>query len=215
MNCHLFKMLIQRYHDGELDRGDMAEYEEHRRNCHQCERLDMTFSGIFTVLEDMEVIEPPSDFNMKVMARVDVSRYKVRAARKVFLSVRGFWRGLPVPVQATGIISSVFALFIAIYTPFLLMMVSSGEKLLGMTESALYVIRRFFDDPQRILNYISSVEKYRVGGKLLVKTLQRQVADVPLTYFAVTAIAATVILYIIFRTAHGFWKKGETHVSIF
>ncbi|MCK4537191.1 MAG: hypothetical protein KAV42_00200 [Candidatus Krumholzibacteria bacterium] len=215
MDCHLFKMLIQRYHDGELDRAGMAEYEEHRRNCQLCERLDTAFDGIFSALGDMEVMEPSSDFNMKVMARVDVSRYKVRAARKVWLSARGFWRGLPVPLQATGIISSVFVLFIAIYTPFLLMMVSAGKKLLGMTESGLYVIRRLFDDPQRILNYISSVEKYRVAGKILVKTMQRQVAGIPLTHFAMMAIAAMVILYVVFRTAQGSWKKGETHVSIF
>ncbi|MBU8920386.1 MAG: zf-HC2 domain-containing protein [Bacteroidales bacterium] len=215
MDCHLFKMLIQRYHDGELDRAGMAEYEEHRRSCHQCESLDTAFAGIFSVLEDMEVMEPDSDFNMRVMARVDVSRYKVRAARKVFLSVRSFWRGLPVPLQATGIISSIFVLFTAIYTPFLLMMMSAGKKLLGMTESGLYMIGRFFDDPQRILNYISSMEKYRVAGKILVKTIQRQVDGIPLTYFAMMAISAIVILYVVFRTAQGFWKKGETHVSIF
>lgn len=215
MNCDLFKMLIQRYHDGDLDLAGMAEYENHMRSCDGCRRLDSQFTGIFEALEGLELLQPSPDFNKNVMAGVDISRYKVRVSRKVWLSVRSFWRGLPAPVRATGIIASVFALFISVYTPFLLMMISAGKKLVAMTGSGLYIIRRIIDEPALMINYLNSFEKYRVAGKVLFKTIDRQIEGIPLTYYGLTAVAAAIVLFLVIRMTRTGWKKGEPHVSIF
>ncbi|HSG29140.1 MAG TPA: hypothetical protein VLA34_11720, partial [Candidatus Krumholzibacterium sp.] len=71
------------------------------------------------------------------------------------------------------------------------------------------------DDPDILMNYLISMEKYRVAGRILVKTLQRQAGDIPLAAFILTAAASAVILYAVFRGTLGLWKKGETHVGIF
>ncbi|HSG29840.1 MAG TPA: zf-HC2 domain-containing protein, partial [Candidatus Krumholzibacterium sp.] len=135
MNCRLFKMLIQSYHDGELELGEMAEYENHRDRCAACAQADAEFASVFTALSGIGHLEPSPGFNASVMAHVDVARYRVSAWKKIWLSVRGFWRGLPSPIQATTVVASVFALFVGIYTPFLMMMMAAARTLAGYAMS--------------------------------------------------------------------------------
>ena len=214
MDCGLFRMLIQRYYDGELGLGEMAEYENHRQSCARCARLDAEFAGVFSALGGIAHFEPSEDFDAKVMARVDVSRYRVSAARKGWLALRGFWRGLPAPVRATGIVASVFAVFVGVYTPFLMMMLSALRSLAGYGMSGLYLLRRIVDDPDMLMNFLIRMEKYRVAARILLKTVQRQAEGIPLAAFVLTAVSAALIVYVLLRSTRGLWKKGETHVGI-
>lgn len=214
MDCRSFRMLIQKYHDGDLSLAEMAEYENHRAGCAECARLDGQFAGVFSALGSIGHFEPSPEFNARVMAHVDVARYRVSAFTKVMRAVRGFWRGLPAPVRATGLTASVFALFVSVYTPFLMMMLSALRRTAEYAMSSLYIIRRLFDDPDMLMSFLISLEKYRVAARILLKTVQRQAEGVPMSAFVLTAGSVVLIMYFVIKGTRGLWKKGETHVGV-
>ncbi len=215
MKCHIFRMLVQRYHDGALDPAAMAEYENHLHGCDACRRLDSQFAGVFRALEKMELFKPSADFDRNVMANVNVARYRRTALRNAAISLRNFWEGFPAPLRISGIAAAVFALFTAIYTPFLYVMASAGRKLAELAGSGLYIARKMIDDPSLLVNYTNSIEKYRVAGRILLKTMQRQIAGMPLVYIGLTMIAVAGIMYLVIRMTRGAWRKGDTHAGIY
>lgn len=215
MKCHIFRMLVQKYHDGALDPAATAEYENHLRGCGACRRIDSQFAGVFGALEKMELYEPSADFNGNVMARVNVARYRVTPLKKALNLLGDFWEGLPSPVRVTGISAAVFALFTAIYTPFLYVMASAGKRLAELAGAGLYFARKTIDDPSLLVDYTGTVERYRVAGRVLFKTMQRQIAGMPLGHIGLTIIAMAVITYVAIRITRGAWKKGDTHAGVF
>lgn len=214
MKCHIFKMLIQRYYDGELSPAEMAEYDNHIIKCEGCGELDRQYVAVFTALEGIEFLEPSPGFDRNVMAQVDISRYRVGVVRKAASALRSAWRGLPSPVRATGYIAAAFALFVAVYSPILSMIASGIRNLIGMVGSGIFLIQTFIKDPSLILNYMSFLEKYHVAWKILVKTVQRHVAGASMLYLILTVIIAGAMLYFVIRKARIAWRKGETHVGI-
>lgn len=214
MECHLFKMLVQKYHDGELDLAGMAEYENHFMECGECRRLDAQFAGVFSALDGIKLLEPSPGFDMNVMAHVDVARFRVSIARKAWISLRGLWQGLPKPLRVTGIAAPVFALFVAVYSPILLTMVLIAKKGVGVAGYGLYMIRKVVEDPSIIIHYLNLFEKYRVAGKILIKTAHRQAGGIPVTYSGLGIVIAVVMLVVIIRMTRIAWSKGETHVGI-
>lgn len=215
MKCHLFRMLVQNYHDGALDPAQSAEYENHLRGCDACRSIDSRFAGVFGALEKMELFEPSEDFNSNVMAQVNVARYRITPAKKAVILLKHFWEELPSPIRVTGISAAVFALFTVIYTPFLYMMVSTGRRLAELAGAGLYFARKTIDDPSLLVDCASTVERYRVAGRILFKTIQRQIAGMPLAHIGLTIIAMAVIMYFAVRMTRGAWKKGDTHAGIF
>ena len=113
MKCHLFRMIAQKYYDGELDPAGRAEYENHARECARCGEFDREYSFLFAALDDIETYEPSPEFNLRVMANVDVARYRVGAARKAWISIRSGWNRLPSAVRVTAAIAAVFGLFVS------------------------------------------------------------------------------------------------------
>ena len=214
MKCHLFKMLIQKYYDGELDPAGSAEYENHVRECEACGKLDRQYSRVLTVLDGMELFEPSPLFDRNVMVHVDVSRYKVSAARKTWISIRSGWNNLPTPVRVTGATAAVFGLFVAVYSPILTSLVFAMRKVIGIGASGLYLLRRAIEDPAIITHYLNSLQEYRVAGRLLVRTLQRQAEGISAAYLGLGIIATVLSLYLIIRMTRMAWRKGETHVGI-
>ncbi|MBN2071462.1 MAG: zf-HC2 domain-containing protein [Candidatus Krumholzibacteriota bacterium] len=215
MNCHLFKMLVQKYYDGELDLAGMAEYENHTSECRACHAIDREYSKVFNALGAMEIFEPSPEFNMKIMAHVNVARYRVSPLKKAWISVRGRWDLLPAPLRAGVMTSAVFGLFVAVYTPILTSFVVLTQRMLGIGASGIYMLRRTIEDPAILMQFINSLEKYRVAGRLLIKTFQRQAGDISAVYLSIGIIASILSLYLIIRMTRIAWRKGETHVGIF
>lgn len=215
MRCDLFKMLIQRYHDSELGPGEMAEYENHLSHCSECRRLHEQYAGVFSILEDMDLFEPSAAFDEKVMARVNVARYRTGPLRRFARLVRSGWNEIPAPLRVTSVIAGVFALFLSVYTPMLFMLISVGRRLVALAGTGIFVVREAIEDPAIITGFLERATNYRVAGKIVYDTIYRQISVIPFTHLVISGIAIAIVLAVFIRVTRTAWRKGETHVGIF
>jgi predicted anti-sigma-YlaC factor YlaD len=215
MECHIFKMLIQRYHDGELDAVERAAYENHRGMCKSCRQQDAELARIFGALGNIELFEPSNAFGAKVIAQIDIARYRVSPARKAVRAFGQVWYRLPAQVRVGGALAVVFALFITAYRPFLDFFVSLGGRAITYLGTGLLVIQKVVTDTETVSKYLSSSTNYKVAGEILLKTFQRVIVGIPLYQILIVATLLIVVLAITFRAARIAWRKGETHVGIF
>jgi anti-sigma factor RsiW len=186
VDCHLFKMLIQRYYDGELDPVAVSDYERHRSGCGDCRALDAEFAALFGALEIIPRLEPSEGFNARVMSRVDVSRYRVSAARRFAALFGGAWNQMPASVRV-------------------------GTALVG---SFLLLTRELPNMWNDLLDILGAVESYKVAGETLLNALQRSISALPVIYVLIP-LAAFVLLLLLVRITRAIAKKGETHAGIF
>jgi anti-sigma factor RsiW len=70
MNCETSKEYIMKYFDGELSDIEEAQFRQHLNVCPDCGNEFHCMKAIFTALEAKVEIEPPKDFEAKVMDRV-------------------------------------------------------------------------------------------------------------------------------------------------
>ncbi len=215
MRCDLFKMLIQRYHDSELGPGEMAEYENHMSGCEKCRRLHEQYAGVFSVLEDIELFEPSAAFDEKVMAHVNVARYRTGLMRRFARLVRTGWNQIPAPLRVTSVIAAVFAIFLSVYTPMLFMIISIGRRLVALAGTGVFLVREAIEDPSIISGFLERVTNYRVAGKIVYDTIYRQISVIPFSHLVISGIAVAVVLAVFIRMTRTAWRKGETHVGIF
>jgi hypothetical protein len=214
MNCRHFKMLIQKYHDGELGAAEGAEYENHLTSCSSCMELDMQFAAIFGALDDIPLAEPSPGFDSGVMARVDVARYRKNAASRAGAAVRGGWDRVPFPARVAAGIAAVFGLFVTVYTPMIGVIYAAAGKAAAMVGSGLYLARRVIEDPSAIGNYLETTTNYRLAGRILLETFEKQVSDIQLSHLAIAGLSAVVLVVLVVRATRVVWSKGETNVSI-
>lgn len=215
MDCHLFHMLIQRYYDGELDAVERSAYENHRRSCDACRLLDGRYAAVFGALDGIERIEPSAGFNAAVMSRVDVSRYRVGAVRKATGAVGRGWYRIPFPVRVGVAVSAIFALFVTAYGPFMEFFATLGGRFVSLVGDSLIAVGELAVRSETLLKSLSSATNYRLAGEVLMKTLQRWVAGLPLSHILIAAIVVIGALILTVRAARTVWSKGETHVSLF
>jgi hypothetical protein len=214
MNCRHFEMLIQKYHDGELDAGARVEYEGHIASCPSCRELDAQYVAIFAALDGIPLAEPSSGFDAGVMARVDVARYRRSAARRAGAAVRNGWDRIPFPARAAAGIAAVFGLFLAVYTPMIGMIAAAVNRAVTYAGSGLYIAKRVLEDPSLIGKYLATSTNYRLAGRILLETFERQVSGIQLSHLVMAGLSAVVIIVLVVRATHAAWRKGETHVSI-
>lgn len=215
MKCHLFTILLQRYHDGDLDPGERAEYERHRMECVACRTLDRQFSEVFEALDGIPLFEPTADFNAKVMAQVDVSRYRRRRVRKVYRVLENAWWWVPKPVRIALPACVVFGLFASIYTPVLEFLVFIGQRVLAFAGSSLLVIKELAGRSDVVFEFLSSAANYKVAGEVLARTMHRIFSEIPIVYIGLAAVGLLFVLFVVIRTARIAWKKGDMNVGIF
>lgn len=214
MNCRHFEMLIQKYHDGELDAAEMAEYENHIESCPSCMGLDAEFASVFGALDEIPLAEPSPGFDMGVMARVDVARYRKSAFSRAGAVVRSGWDRIPFPARVAGGIAAVFGLFIAVYTPMIGVIVAAAGKTASFVGSGLYIVRRIIEDPSVVGTYLTTSTNYRLAGRILLETFEKQVSGIQLSHIVVAGLSAAVLVILVVRATRIAWSKGETHVSI-
>ena len=214
MNCRHFEMLIQKYHDGELGAAERAEYENHISSCASCRDLDARFATVFGALDGIPLADPSPGFDASVMARVDVARYRKSAASRAGAAVRSGWDRIPFPARVAGGIAAVFGLFVAVYTPMIGMIASVAGKAATLVGSGLYVIKRVIEHPSVVGQYLASTTNYRLAGRILLETVEKQVSGIHLSHIVIAGITAVVLIVLVVRATRIVWSKGETHVSI-
>jgi hypothetical protein len=203
MDCRHFEMLVQRYHDGELN-----------ASCGPCRELDARFAAVFGALDDVPLAEPSAGFDAAVMSRVDVARYRSSALSRAAAAVRGGWDWLPRPLRITAGIAAVFGLFVAVYTPMIGMIASASRQLFSYIGSGLFIARRIIEDPSVISKYLATSTNYRLAGRILIETFEKLMSGVHIPHIVIAGLSALVVLVILVRVTRTVWSKGETHVSI-
>lgn len=214
MKCRHVQNLMQRYHDGELDAAERASYENHLASCDACRELDAGYAAVFAALGGLPLAEPSAGFDGKVMARVDVSRYRASVAKRLVTFVRAGWDLLPAPVRTVTEIAAVFAVFTAVYTPILGMIARAARWIVTVAGSGVYIVRRVIEDPSVIGRFLETSTNYRLAVKILVETFERRISGISVAHLVLGVLAAAVVLVVIARATRTAWNKGETHVGI-
>jgi anti-sigma factor RsiW len=85
MNCGTSKEYIMKYFDGELSDNEETQFRQHLKICPGCSNEFHYMESIFAELETKVEIEPPKDFEVKVMDRVaSIERErKERSSRRI------------------------------------------------------------------------------------------------------------------------------------
>jgi hypothetical protein len=214
VDCHLFKILIQRYHDDELDPVAISDYERHLRGCETCRALDGEYAAIFGVLGKIPRFEPSDRFDAEVMSRVDISRYRVSAARRFVSIFGGAWNRMPSSVRVGTALTGVFALFVTIYRPLLQLLIDMLRGAATLVGSMLLLTRELPNLGSDLKDGLSAVESYKVAGETILNAMQRIASALPVTYILIPFVAAVLLLFLV-RITRAIAKKGETHAGIF
>ncbi|NLK87884.1 MAG: hypothetical protein GX279_10400 [Clostridiaceae bacterium] len=72
MNCDISKEYIMKHFDGDLKEAESVQFKEHLDKCSECNAEFNCMKAIFTTLDTKEEIEPPADFEAKVMDKVAI-----------------------------------------------------------------------------------------------------------------------------------------------
>lgn len=75
MNCETSNELIMRYFDGEINDIEEAQLMQHLKACKTCNEEFRCMKEAFTALEAVSEIEPPEDFEVKVMDKINALVY--------------------------------------------------------------------------------------------------------------------------------------------
>ncbi len=76
MNCNESQNYIMRYFDRDLNDIEQAKLKQHLKNCEKCSEEFTSMQQIFTEIEqDTEFLEPPEDFELQVLNRIEKEAY--------------------------------------------------------------------------------------------------------------------------------------------
>jgi anti-sigma factor RsiW len=85
MNCAEFETKLADYVDGTLPKVERAELELHSADCPSCRQFMADVSGVATMLERVEEIEPPAELITRIAYQAP------RGRNRDGLDVFGFW----------------------------------------------------------------------------------------------------------------------------
>ena len=213
MDCHLFTLLIQKYHDGELERAVKAEFETHLAGCKKCQELESYYSEAFSALENMQVYQPSTAFNNRVMAKVNVRKYKRSFLAVILGRISGRVNLLPGYIRVTGAVAGVFALFMYIFRPVFLYILSAGESLIGFTATLADVFKRSRTIIDIVVNYFKSDNGFVLAVMILFRKIKEIAAQIPMGYFITVFVLACLVVLLVARISRSTWRKGESHVG--
>jgi len=214
MECHLFRMLIQRYYDGELDPAERSEYENHRRGCGECRVLDGRFALVVGALDDAPRFEPSADFNRRVLSHVDVAAYRVSPARAALRAIGRGWNGMPIPLRNSAVIAAVCAVFIAVYKPlldYMIMTIRQGAEALW---SGTLLVRELGGRIALLWRSIGTVRNYEVVGQTLLRAFHHIVSGLNPVQVALAIASLVLVAVVLHRMLGAARRKGETDVCI-
>jgi anti-sigma factor RsiW len=214
MECHLFRLQIQRYHDGELEPAERAEYENHRRRCGTCGALDARFALIAGALDGLALFEPSPGFDRKVLSQVDIGAYRVSPARRaVRAAVRG-WSAVPVPVRNGSLIAALGFFFIAVYKPLLDYMIATIRQGAEAFWTGTIFARALLGKIEAIWHGAGAARNYEIVGQTLLRAFHRYATGMNAAQVAAAIVSLILVAVVLHRTLGAARRKGETHVGI-
>jgi hypothetical protein len=214
MECHLFRLLIQRYYDGELNPAERAEYENHRRGCEACRALDGRFAIIVAALDDSPCFEPSGDFNRRVLSRVDMAAYRVSPARRALRAIGRGWNAMPAPLRNVASIAAVCAVLIAVYQPLLDYMIVTIRQGAEALWSGMLFARELGGRIEMIWSGMSTVRNYEVVGQTLLRAFHRLASGLNPVQLASAIASLLLVAFVLYRLLGAARRKGETNVCI-
>jgi hypothetical protein len=214
MECHLFKLLIQRYYDGELEPAERAEYENHRRRCEGCRALDARFAIVAGALDDMGLFEPSHDFDARVLSRVDVRAYRLSPARKAVRRIDRAWNAVPVAVRNASLIAAIGIFFIAVYKPLLDYMIATIQHGAEAFWTGTIFLRELIDRMGSIWKGAGAMRNYEIVGQTLLRAFHRYVTGANAAQIAAAIVSLILVAVVLHRMIGAARRKGETHVGI-
>ncbi|MCX5754453.1 MAG: zf-HC2 domain-containing protein [Candidatus Krumholzibacteria bacterium] len=214
MECHLFRLLIQRYHDGELEPAERAEYENHRRRCEACRSMDGRLALIAGALDGLPLFEPSSGFDGKVLSQVDMGAYRVSPARRAVRAIGRGWNIVPVPVRNGSLIAALGLFFIAVYKPLLDYMIATIRQGAEAFWTGTIFVRELIDKMEAIWKGAGAVRNYEIVGQTLIRAFHRYVTGMNTVQIAAAIVSLILVAVVLHRMLGAARRKGETHVGI-
>jgi hypothetical protein len=214
MECDLYRLLIQRYHDGELESAERAEYENHSHRCGACRALDERFALVSGALDGLPRFEPASDFDARVLSRVDIAAYRVSPAGRAARAAGRAWNAVPIPARNGSIIAAIGLFFIAVYKPLLDYMLATIRHGAEILWTGAIFARALFERIETIWKSAGAVRNYEIVGQTLLRALHRYAAGMNAAQVAAAIVSVVVIAVVLHRMLGAARRKGETHVGI-
>ena len=214
MDCRLFELLMQRYHDGDLDRVERAEYESHLRGCASCRDAEARYARVVSMLGSVPRFEPSSDFNARVLARVDVAAYRLTPVRRAARAIEHAWRAMPVPLRNGGLVVGAFALFVAAYRPFFWYLVSIVEQGARSASTGALFLRALLEKIASVSKGSGTLRQYQVAGETLLRALQKLFGGMHPLEIAVLYVSVILVVVVLYRRVAAARRKGETNVGV-
>ncbi len=214
MECHLFQLLIQRHHDGELEPAERAEYENHLRRCEACRSADGRFSLVAGALDGLPLFEPSPDFDRKVLSQVDIGAYRVSPARRAVRAAGRGWNAVPVPVRNGSLIASLGLFFIAVYKPLFDYMITTIRHSAEAFWTGTIFARALLDKIEAIWKSSGAVRNYEIVGQTLFRAFHRYATGLNAAQIAAAIVSLILVAVVLRRMLGAARGKGETHVGI-
>jgi hypothetical protein len=214
MECHLFKLLIQRYHDGELEPAERAEYENHRRRCASCRALDERFAIVAGALDGMDLFEPSPGFDARVLSRVDTKAYRVSPVRKAVRATGRAWNAVPIPVRNAALVAALGIFFIAVYKPLLDYMIATIRHGAEAFLTGTVFVGELIDRVGSIWKGSGATRNYEIVGQTLLRAFHRYVTGASAAQIAAAIVSLILVAVVLHRMLGAARRKGETHVGI-
>ncbi|HMA75886.1 MAG TPA: zf-HC2 domain-containing protein [Candidatus Krumholzibacteriaceae bacterium] len=214
MDCNLFSLLIQKYHDGELDRAMEAKYEKHLAGCEKCEAMDARYSELFSAFEKMEIYQPPEGFNGKVMANVNIRKYRKNLLSGFLSLIARRVNILPGYIRVASAVTAAFALFMYIFRPVFMYMISVLESFVGFASSSAYLlVKQTSAVFEIVVNYFNSDPEFLLAATILLRKSKGIIGEISGVYLVAVFLLVFLIVVTITGVLRSMLQKGESHVS--
>ena len=214
MECRLYMLLIQRYHDGELDAVAGAEYERHRRACAACRELDGRYALVAGALGGMPVYEPSPGFNRRVLSRVDVAAYRTGPAKRFFGAVERSWNAFPIPVRRGAVVAVLSALVVGVYKPLFDYVVRTVGLGAGGLVEGMRFMHELLGKAVSVWRASGAIRDYEVVGQTLLRAIPKPAEGInPVQAIALAAVLIAAA-FVLIRVVGSARRKGESNVCL-
>jgi hypothetical protein len=214
VECHLFRLLIERYHDGELAPAERAEYENHRRQCEECRESDARFGMLIAALDQAPLFEPSADFDRGVLSRINPAAYRVSPARRAARAIERGWNAAPVLARNTIAIAALCAVIITVYQPLLDYMIVTIRHGAEALWSGMLFSRELAERVIMIWKGAGAVRNYEIVGQTLLRALHRFASGLNPVQGGLAIASVLLAAVVLYRLLGAARRKGETNVGI-
>ncbi len=171
MNCDQSNDYMMKYLDGDLSDKEHAELIHHINKCSTCCTEFQTYNSIVKSLEEDKGIEPPEDFEIKVMSKINLMDNQIKIKKEKRLVILCFLSSM---LLTCGIIAC--SVFFRDYVLEILQYFGIPESITYTVYAALSKIDYAVEMLIRIAYYFSSAFAdiyYTLIGLLVIATVSK------------------------------------------